>query len=391
MKKSYYLKVFVVFLLLCFLETGCSIEDHTANYLFPAQTAQTLKPLFISETGKIVEVSGLEETSYFNTTFELTENGYLYPAKKGGVWGYIDVNGQWIIEPQFLYCMPFHNGYAQVLLSNYENAYIDPCGEIRIKWGKEEVMGSFEDDIAIKYQVTEQDVILLDFLNAQGNVIATKIPVDKSSLDTSWYEMEGQTVYFEHRCFSEGLLLASLDGKYGYLDMTGEWVIEPKYEDAQPFSEGLAAVCLNGKYGYIDHSGNEVVPCIYERAQSFSEGLGAVKLDNGEEWAWQFINPDGSVVFQFEHRCFLTDIVPDTLRFREGLCCTTQADHWTYYNKNGDPVIQIKALKASPFQHGLAYVEESRRIAGYIDVNGNWVYQWDNTMLWDIYGEQNNP
>ena len=45
--------------------------------------------------------------------------------------------------------------------------------------------------------------------------------------------------------YSEGLAVVCIDGKYGYVDATGQLVIPAKYEVASPFSEGLAAVCEN--------------------------------------------------------------------------------------------------------------------------------------------------
>ncbi len=46
-----------------------------------------------------------------------------------------------------------------------------------------------------------------------------------------------------------------LNGKYGFIDKNGDFVIKPKFDDAWYFREGLAAVELNGKYGFIDKSG----------------------------------------------------------------------------------------------------------------------------------------
>ena len=40
---------------------------------------------------------------------------------------------------------------------------------------------------------------------------------------------------------------------WGYRDSnTGEYVIEPRFDQAREFSEGLAAVRINGMWGYID-------------------------------------------------------------------------------------------------------------------------------------------
>jgi hypothetical protein len=58
--------------------------------------------------------------------------------------------------------------------------------------------------------------------------------------------------------FSEGLTKVKKGGKYGFVDKTGKFIIEPPYQEAQIFSEGLAAVRLNGKVGY--KAGKFVIP-----------------------------------------------------------------------------------------------------------------------------------
>ena len=40
-----------------------------------------------------------------------------------------------------------------------------------------------------------------------------------------------------------------------------EELVPPRYEDAAAFSEGYAAVKQNGKWGYIDETGELVIPC----------------------------------------------------------------------------------------------------------------------------------
>lgn len=57
-----------------------------------------------------------------------------------------------------------------------------------------------------------------------------------------------------------GLAGAETNGKWGFIDATGKFVIPPQFELASWFSEGLAAVRLNGKWGFIDASGRFVIP-----------------------------------------------------------------------------------------------------------------------------------
>lgn len=86
---------------------------------------------------------------------------------------------------------------------------------------------------------------------------------------------------------------------YGMLSVTGEVVIEPKYEYLDLFTDGgLARFCDHGRWGFVNTTGVEVVPAQYEDAGNFSEGLAAVKVGG----LWGFIDETGKMVIepQFE-------------------------------------------------------------------------------------------
>ncbi len=89
--------------------------------------------------------------------------------------------------------------------------------------------------------------------------------------------------YDEAFIFIEGLALVSLNHKRGFIDKNGNEVIPLKYDFAWSFSDGLACVYLNGKYGFIDKSGNVVIPIKYDDARNFSNGRAKVKL-NGKKF-----------------------------------------------------------------------------------------------------------
>jgi len=68
----------------------------------------------------------------------------------------------------------------------------------------------------------------------------------------------------------------------GYIDIHGDWVIEPKYRQARPFSEGFAAVRdpVEGKWGYIDTNGEYVISPRFYAAEDFYEGTAVVASED---------------------------------------------------------------------------------------------------------------
>ena len=62
--------------------------------------------------------------------------------------------------------------------------------------------------------------------------------------------------YRDARSFSNGLaaVLDDETGLWGYISTSGEYVIQPQFDTAEPFSEGYALVSQNGEYSLINKS-----------------------------------------------------------------------------------------------------------------------------------------
>lgn len=134
-----------------------------------------------------------------------------------------------------------------------------------------------------------------------------------------------------------------------------------KYDQLSLFSEGYAAVCKNGKWGYIDKTGQEVIPCKYDWANPFHEGLASVRFsyDSG----YGFIDTTGREVIR--HRREIE--IPG--EFSEGLVVVKNEfnDHFFVLDKEGRKVFQgaygeghyapYTSLGMIPY-HAPAYVEK---------------------------------
>lgn len=74
-------------------------------------------------------------------------------------------------------------------------------------------------------------------------------------------------------CFSEERMSArARNGKYGYLDTDGHWVVAPIYDWAEDFSGGKAVVRRGDSFGMIDIYGNVILPLKYDSIVNFSSG-----------------------------------------------------------------------------------------------------------------------
>lgn len=86
---------------------------------------------------------------------------------------------------------------------------------------------------------------------------------------------------YKLEAYSDGMLLLSKGRKYGYLDYTGKWVVQPQLIHGGAFVEGVAAIQNeSGKWGMIDTKGNAVIPFKYSYVSNISSGLVAAYSDD---------------------------------------------------------------------------------------------------------------
>jgi hypothetical protein len=105
-------------------------------------------------------------------------------------------------------------------------------------------------------------------------------------------------------CFAEGLALVEFsEGEvelHGFIDTSGAWVIGPQPDYFQDFSEGLAAAAVQDggelTWGYVDKTGAWVIEPQFYMAYEFSEGLAAVMFHENDVVTYGYIDPTGAMV-----------------------------------------------------------------------------------------------
>ena len=98
------------------------------------------------------------------------------------------------------------------------------------------------------------------------------------------------------RSFREGLAATKYEGKWGYVDGSGQWVIRPSVSSADDFSDGVALT----DNGYVDKAGKQIIGT--KNGTAFVQGLAHVALGDGE---FGYMNHLGKIVFRYR---------PDTVK-----------------------------------------------------------------------------
>lgn len=68
------------------------------------------------------------------------------------------------------------------------------------------------------------------------------------------------------------------EGKYGFINQSGDVVIDPQYLEVNEFNEGFAGVRIDGRYGFINSKGELALPAIYDYVGRFQQGIADVYL-----------------------------------------------------------------------------------------------------------------
>ena len=172
-------------------------------------------------------------------------------------YGFINKNGEWVIEPKFQHATSFVEGVAYVVKGNKNY-----------------------------------------FMNIKGDLF-TQIENEK---DEIW--QEGESDLFN---YSEGLALIHVNDSASFIDSKGKRICSRMFRRAFKFSDGMAAIQLNDKWGFCDTTGKIVIQPQYYVRSDFSEGLAPVSLEVKEDgymfnsyFIEGFIDKTGKTVIPFQ-------------------------------------------------------------------------------------------
>lgn len=285
---------------------------------------------FIDWTGEVV----IDDVSYNGESYAMLSAEQFHDGlclvkldngTTGNVYVYIDKTGTVVIDAEgfpmqahesylndcFEYATSFNGGYAVVQRSVIresgrtfgliEDAYIiDTNGDIVATIpGDKYVVSSEWQQFGVNVngcdengliQVADVSTGLLGFMNTSAELA---VPCEYNGIDCA-----GENIYLAYKN----------DDKYGYVDGTGNVLIDFKFASANEFIGGLALVSDDFvKYGFIDRSGSYVIPAVYDEAADLNKGLEASDFTDCRAIAvmqgdyWGVIDADGNVLIDFTY------------------------------------------------------------------------------------------
>lgn len=225
----------------------------------------------------------------FEDAHDFSENKAA--VQKNGFWGYIDINGKFIIEPQYISATNFDNGLAIITAQDGKSHIINAEGTSLYEFDLRDytLCGEIHDDLVL---VKKNN--LFSLFDLSGNIIGT--PQNQEWEEIIWtghyWSLFGNQQYglALPRCkkivvsdepitVEEGFVLCRDGDKYQlYNFTTGEKIFSSTW--IEPFSEGLSLAKNWAGYGYIDQNGDWVIYPQYDEATSFVDGIAYVRSGN---------------------------------------------------------------------------------------------------------------
>ena len=302
----------------------------------------------------------------------------LIPFLQKDKYGYFDLEGKIAINPQFEFATAFREGLALVKLSgdNGKWGYIDKSGKFVINAIYKDAT-VFKDGLA--WVISDNSAP--SAIEKNGNIIFTLKEAN------------------EVRLFSEGLAAFSIADavnymSWGFVDKTGNQIINAQFDEVGDFTEGKCAVMnKEGKWGYIDKSGKIIINYQFDEAAPFKGEKAIVTIDNKagviDNEGKYIINPqfssaknDGEIFLISQEdkvgwcdnagKYIINPQFDNAYPFKENkLACIVSGGKYGYIDKTGKIMINPQFDFASPFIGKIAIVSLGDKF-GLIDEEGKY-------------------
>lgn len=343
-----------------------------------------------------------------NSVLQDKEEEILLRIQIGEKYGFINKEGKVVIEPQFDGATITFTNDLCFVREGSKRGFINKKGEYAIELGDSiEWVSPFIKDVAVveisgnRYNIINKDGSLL-FRESKPNKIEINVDNDSVYFYTQissnknhtiepqqlnrWhiYNSNGYKIgesYDEIGKFSEGLCAININGKWGFINKEGKFVIDTLYNEVRSFSpEGLAVVKTNTEEFFINKQGLKEIPTkSIKILTDFHSNRAGIEI-NGEKF---LINREGKkikklnidTIYNFDDKTKLATIINDGKAAK--------------IDTTGNIILQTHYDKLSKFINDLAIVIENDKI-GIIDKNGieiiNRNYDSMGRLTYDDYG-----
>ena len=353
------------------------VEDYSGNCFVIDKSGNVIEEYKRVNSSENLVAEQTEDNNDAYNNSDTKEWYDIYPYKEGlarvvdfnDKYGFIDEQGNIAIPCEWKYADDFHDGLAYVANAEGDHGYIDKSGKevVPCRWEK---ITSFNKGLAKVKRYGNWGLIDKngnEIISCEWNKI---ISYNDQSVEV---EDENGTVFtidnsgniLPHVKDGVDLYPLKRDGKYGYINKTGETVIPHTWYKAGYFNNGYAVVGSGGnfdcRFGLIDEEGTVIIPCEWKALEPITKRLIKVR---GDYWDYGLIDMEGNVIVPCNW-----DYIES---FSNGLAKVKDSlDHYGFVDKKGKLAIPCQWKSAEGFRNGKAKVSDWKGREFYIDKSGN--------------------
>jgi hypothetical protein len=269
-------------------------------------------------------------------TAETADRQTRFGQIEGGKWGIMDIQGNWVMQPQF------------------------------------DFLGEHRDGVMVYRKGAQYGL-----LNDQGAPLTDALYTGVEYL----------------RLVDSSMICMQMGGrKMGIIDTLGHWVVAPEWDEALDFKEGYAPVRKGATWNYVDAQGHLLLEQPVSLAYPFSEGWARVKYAQG----WNFVNAQGErlsresflrvsdfhdgkaavvvrgVACYVDTQGKVSGVFRETTDYRKGRAIVRDAQGCTVINLAGDALFRRRFKSLRWMNDSLLVAVDGKR-RGVITLQGEWI------------------
>lgn len=218
------------------------------------------------------------------------------------LYGFLNEDFEWVIQPKYLRAYDFKNGFAMVKNPKGRYLFIDRQGQLVSRKQFSRVKPFNEAGIAQVWKGSRSGVI-----NAKGDFVVPlrnhRIFIQETSIfvENHWIlvvkDLKGRRLSRHKKIMrvypmKDGLARVRQNGYIGYINNEGKWALPPKYSSATDFENGFALVGKIGGKVIINSDGDTTNPTRFKRRYGFSNGF-IVQQTKSKPPQYYFVNTSG--------------------------------------------------------------------------------------------------
>ena len=206
-------------------------------------------------------------------------------------------------------------------------------------------------------------------MNIQNLLVSTNLfPVKKDGM-WGYINNSGEliidAIYEQAHPFYEGLALVEQADDIWFINESGEQAFSTPFSMSRIVSEGIIRILLDEQVGYIESNGTIIIEPQFTQGGDFSEGLAWVRLESNNNVG--FIDKNGEIA--------ITPIFEYAGDFHDGYAPVRVDGSWGYIDKNGKLFKNLIYTLTNDFSEGIAPIWKYGPDLTYIDKKGEEIFR----------------